>query len=261
MHEAGVDIGKIDNDEYLLSLSKAQKNLVDNYNVFIHRASLEPVLRKIGISDGKVFNKLMSMSRSQKHIQAPGFNSYISSYDTWFCISLIAMVPILIFTILFLIKLFLTQNYIYIPIIIILILFLYGPGFRVIYLQSKIRKALIVNNTYYYLRKFYGVGSNVTDSNSSYRVRMQIKDRAFMLFGYGRLSAEVKDNIYMAGINKIDEYSSVLEKDMKPDNYNSYYDKLNYKESKLIRFFIKMSHKNARKRGIYPEQDSENVEN
>ena len=112
MHEAGVDIGKIDNDD-LLSLSKAQKNLVDNYNVFIHRASLEPVLRKIGISDGKVFNKLMSMSRSQKHIQAPGFNSYISSYDTWFCISLIAMVPILIFTILFLIKLFLTQNYIY----------------------------------------------------------------------------------------------------------------------------------------------------
>lgn len=81
MYEAGVDIGKIDNDGYISNLSKTQKNLVDNYNVFIHRASLESMLRKIGISDRKVFNKLMSMSRSQRHIQAPGFGDYVYQHD------------------------------------------------------------------------------------------------------------------------------------------------------------------------------------
>lgn len=256
MQEAEVDIGKIDNDEYISSLSKAQKNLVDNYNVFIHRASLEPVLRKIGISDGKVFNKLMSMSRSQKHIQAPGFSNYVSSYDMWLCIASITIVPVFIFVILFLINLVFTQKFIDIPVIIILVFFLYGPGFRVIYLQNKIRMALVINNTYYYLRKFYGVEDNVTDSNYSYRVRMQIKDRAFIIFGYGELSTEVKNNIYMAGINEIDGYCPVQEKEMKPKEYVP-----SVKTPKLINFLIKVSYEIARKRGIYPEQGSENVEN
>ena len=91
--EAGIDIGKIDNDEYLESLSKAQKNLVDNYNVFVHGASLENILKDIGISDGKVLNKLISMSRSQKHTKAPGFGYCVNLYDfftliIWFIIIL-----------------------------------------------------------------------------------------------------------------------------------------------------------------------------
>ena len=103
MQEAGVDIGKIDNDGYISSLSKAQKNLVDNYNVFIHRASLEPVLRKIGISDGKVFNKLMSMSRDKKQVKPPEFNNYASScLKSWYAfmisslLTLFSLVPVLI---------------------------------------------------------------------------------------------------------------------------------------------------------------------
>lgn len=217
---------------------------------------MEPVLRKIGISDGKVFNKLMSMSRSQKHIQAPGFSNYVSSYDMWLCIASITIVPVFIFVILFLINLVFTQKFIDIPVIIILVFFLYGPGFRVIYLQNKIRMALVINNTYYYLRKFYGVEDNVTDSNYSYRVRMQIKDRAFIIFGYGELSTEVKNNIYMAGINEIDGYCPVQEKEMKPKEYVP-----SVKTPKLINFLIKVSYEIARKRGIYPEQGSENVEN
>ena len=116
--------------------------------------------------------------------------------------------------------------------------------------------ALVINNTYYYLRKFYGVEDNVTDSNYSYRVRMQIKDRAFIIFGYGELSTEVKNNIYMAGINEIDGYCPVQEKEMKPKEYVP-----SVKTPKLINFLIKVSYEIARKRGIYPEQGSENVEN
>lgn len=258
MQEAGVDIGKIDNDGYISSLSKAQKNLVDNYNVFIHRASLEPVLRKIGISDGKVFNKLMSMSRDKKQVKPPGFNNYASScLKFWYAfmisslLTLFSLVPVLIsvlitskvdilFTCIFGIFLFVF--------LISIIIFLYTA--------KQIIMVLVINNAYYYLRKFYGVESSATDSPFSYRERMKIKECAYIIFGMYGIGKDIKRNVYMAGINEIDDCEPTQEENMRPKNYT-----LNYRFSKLTKFLIKIGDKNARERGVYPEQGSENVEN
>lgn len=92
MQDAGVELSKIDNKEYIQDLSKAQKNLIDNYNIFFHRASLEPMLNDIGVSDGKAFNKLMSMSKNQNHIKDPGFNNYASNCLRWWYISIIILI-------------------------------------------------------------------------------------------------------------------------------------------------------------------------
>lgn len=255
MQEAGVDIGKIDIDGYISSLSKAQKNLVDNYNVFIHRASLEPVLRKIGISDRKVFNKLMSMSRSQKHIQAPGFGGYVYKYDTWQQICIVTLV-ITIIVIICCIPVLIFSSLLCVIIVLFMIFMLFVFGFRLSYIRENIRRSLIVNNAYYYLRKFYGVYNDITDSPSSYKERMMIKDRVHIIFGYWGIGKDIKNNIYMAGISKIDDYDSVQEEDMKPKDYIP-----SFKTPILISFLIKISDIIARKTEIYPERDSENAEN
>lgn len=258
MQEAGVDIGKIDNDGYISSLSKAQKNLVDNYNVFIHRASLEPVLRKIGISDGKVFNKLMSMSRDKKQVKPPGFNNYASScLKFWYAfmisslLTLFSLVQVLI-SVLITSKvdiLFTCISGIFLFVFLIsIIIFLYTA--------KQIRMVLVINNAYYYLRKFYGVESSATDSPFSYRERMKIKECAYIIFGMYGIGKDIKRNVYMAGINEIDDCEPTQEENMRPENYT-----LNYRFSKLTKFLIKIGDKNARERGVYPEQGPENVEN
>jgi hypothetical protein len=255
MYEAGVDIGKIDNDGYISNLSKTQKNLVDNYNVFIHRASLESMLRKIGISDRKVFNKLMSMSRSQRHIQAPGFEDYVYQHDNCQQV-LVAMLVIDIIIIICCIPVLIFSPLLCILIVLFVMSIIFIFAFRISYIRKNIYRALVVNNAYYYLRNFYGIEGDVNDSPLSYRERMRIKDRTFIMFVSRTICKDIKNNIYMAGINEIDGYCPVQEKEMKPKEYVP-----PVKTPKLINFLIKVSDEIARKRGIYPEQDSENVEN
>ena len=129
-------------------------------------------------------------------------------------------------------------------------------AFRISYIRKNIYRALVVNNAYYYIRNFYGIEGDVNDSPLSYRERMRIKDRTFIMFVSRTICKDIKNNIYMAGINEIDGYCPVREKEMKPKEYVP-----PVKTPKLINFLIKVSDEIARKRGIYPEQDSENVEN
>lgn len=258
MQEAEVDIGKIDNDGYISSLSKAQKNLVDNYNVFIHRASLEPMLRKIGISDRKAFNKLMSMSRDKKQVKPPGFKNYASNCLKLWYASIISFLLALISCVLVLISVFITGKIdnLFMGMFCVLLVSSLNPIAIFLYTAKQIRMALVINNAYYYLRKFYGVESSATDSLLSYRERMKIKECAYIIFGQYGIGKDIKRNVYMAGINEIDGYTPTQEENMKPKNYTP-----NYRFSKLTKFLIKIGDKNARERGIYPEQDPENVEN
>lgn len=242
--EAGIDIGKIDNDEYLESLSKAQKNLVDNYNVFVHGASLENILKDIGISDGKVLNKLISMSRSQKHTKAPGFGYCVNLYDfftliIWFIIilgipwfMLRSIEESLAWEDLGYIFLYNSISFIF-SLILLLIFYIVR-----LFVKDKITKSLIINNVYYYLHDFYGIGDDVKDSRGDYEDRMKIKSRAFLLYGTGKMYDQVKSNIYMVGIGEgLEGYKPVLEEDMKPQDYGTYKDPL------LISWYIKIVEK------------------
>lgn len=247
MQEAGVDIGKIDNDKYLKGLSEAQNKLVDNYNVFIHRASLEPMLKRIGISDRKVFNKLISMSRNQKHTKAPGFGYYVNLYDFFTLIMLIIWFLIVLEIPWLMLRsveeCFAREDLKYIPIRCVItfnfglasLLYLYI--FR-LFVKDKITKSLIINNIYYYLHDFYGIGDDVKDSRGDYKDRMKIKSRAFLLYGTGKMYDQVKSNIYMVGIGEgLEGYKPVLEEDMKPQDYGTYKDPL------LISWYIKIVEK------------------
>ncbi|WP_456030797.1 hypothetical protein [Rothia dentocariosa] len=242
--EAGIDIGKIDNDEYLESLSKAQKNLVDNYNVFVHGASLENILKDIGISDGKVLNKLISMSRSQKHTKAPGFGYCVNLYDFF---TLIIWFIIILGIPWFMLRsieeslawedlgyIFLYNSISFIVSLILLLIFYIVR----LFVKDKITKSLIINNVYYYLHDFYGIGDDVKDSRGDYEDRMKIKSRAFLLYGTGKMYDQVKSNIYMVGIGEgLEGYKPVLEEDMKPQDYGTYKDPL------LISWYIKIVEK------------------
>ena len=242
--EAGIDIGKIDNDEYLESLSKAQKNLVDNYNVFVHGASLENILKDIGISDGKVLNKLISMSRSQKHTKAPGFGYCVNLYDFF---TLIIWFIIILGIPWFMLRsieeslawedlgyIFLYNSISFIVSLILLLIFYIVR----LFVKDKITKSLIINNVYYYLHDFYGIGDDVKDSRGDYEDRMKIKSRAFLLYGTGKMYDQVKSNIYMVGIGEgLEGYKPVLEEDMKPQDYGTYKDPL------LISWYLKIVEK------------------
>ena len=242
--EAGIDIGKIDNDEYLESLSKAQKNLVDNYNVFVHGASLENILKDIGISDGKVLNKLISMSRSQKHTKAPGFGYCVNLYDFF---TLIIWFIIILGIPWFMLRsieeslawedlgyIFLYNSISFIVSLILLLIFYIVR----LFVKDKITKSLIINNVYYYLHDFYGIGDDVKDSRGDYEDRMKIKSRAFLLYGTGKMYDQVQSNIYMVGIGEgLEGYKPVLEEDMKPQDYGTYKDPL------LISWYIKIVEK------------------
>ena len=242
--EAGIDMGKIDNDEYLKSLSKAQKNLVDNYNASVRGASLENTLKNIGISDRKVFNKLISMSRSQKHAKAPGFGYCVNLYDfftliIWFLI--VVGIPWLMLQSVE--ESFAREDLKYI-LIHFVITFIFGLAvllsfiFVRLFVKDKLKESLIINNVYYYLHDFYGIGDDVKDSHGDYEDRMKIKSRAFLLYGTGKMYNQVKSNIYMVGIGEgLDGYKPVLEEDMKPQDYGT------YKDSLLISWYIKIVEK------------------
>lgn len=243
MQEAGVDMGKIDNKEYIQGLSKAQKKLVDNYNVFIHRASLEPILNKIGVGDGKVFNKLISMSRSQKHTKAPGFGYCVNLYDFFTLIIWFIILGIPWFMLRSIEESLARKDLGYIflynsislivSLIILLIFYIVRP-----FVKDKITKYLIINNVYYYLYDFYGIGDDVKDSRGDYEDRMKIKSRAFLLYGTGKMYDQVKSNIYMVGIGEgLEGHNPVLEEDMKPQDYGTYKDPL------LISWYIKIVEK------------------
>lgn len=244
MQEAEIDIGKIDNDEYLASLPEAQKNLVDNYNASVCGSSLENTLKNIGINNGRVLNKLISMSISQKHTKAPGFGYYVNLYDfftliIWFLI--VVGIPWLMLQSIE--ESFAREDLKYI-LIHCVITFIFGLAvllsfvFVRLFVKDKITKSLIINNVYYYLHDFYGIGDDVKDSRVNYEDRMKIKSRAFLLYGLGKMHDQVKNNIYMVGIGKgIEGYKPVLEEDMKPQDYGTYKDPL------IISWYIKIVEK------------------
>ena len=55
--EAGIDIGDLPPED---ELTAEQREILENYRVFLKRASLESKLRKVGIENNRLFNLLMN---------------------------------------------------------------------------------------------------------------------------------------------------------------------------------------------------------
>ena len=89
------------------------------------------------------------------------------------------------------------------------------------YLQNRIISAIIANNVYFYFWDIYGSKKNSRDSAHAYSERLAAKTYADQLFlGQQEFAHQFRENMYMAGIQEIDEYPRVLSDSvMLPRNY------------------------------------------
>ena len=89
------------------------------------------------------------------------------------------------------------------------------------YLQNRIISAIIANNVYFYFWDIYGSKKGARDSKDAYSERLAAKTYADQLFlGQQEFAQQYRENMYMAGIQEIDEYPRVLsDAGMLPRNY------------------------------------------
>ena len=90
-----------------------------------------------------------------------------------------------------------------------------------VYLQNRIISAIIANNVYFYFWDIYGSKKGARDSKEAYSERLAAKTYADQLFlGQQEFAHQFRENMYMAGIQEIDEYPRVLSDSvMLPRNY------------------------------------------
>ena len=90
-----------------------------------------------------------------------------------------------------------------------------------LYLQDRIICAIIANNVYFYFWDIYGSKKGARDSKDAYSERLAAKTYADQLFlGQQEFAHQFRENMYMAGIQEIDEYPRVLSDSvMLPRNY------------------------------------------
>ncbi len=90
-----------------------------------------------------------------------------------------------------------------------------------VYLQNRIISAIIANNVYFYFWDIYGSKKGARDSKDAYSERLAAKTYADQLFlGQQEFAHQFRENMYMAGIQEIDEYPRVLSDSvMLPRNY------------------------------------------
>lgn len=90
-----------------------------------------------------------------------------------------------------------------------------------VYLQNRIISAIIANNVYFYFWDIYGSKKGARDSAHAYSERLAAKTYADQLFlGQQEFAHQFRENMYMAGIQEIDEYPRVLSDSvMLPRNY------------------------------------------
>lgn len=230
--EAGMDISALPDPE---SLTSDQRVVLENYRVFLKRASLESKLRKVGIDSSRVFSLLMKRAHSSVKPTPIPIGDSVRYYRLilrgllyiWTPLAAVFIgVPIIVATIAYLVRIFTGQpvdwtSYSLPPIAVVLLLVGAGAVGALVYLQDRIICAIIANNVYFYFWDIYGSKKGARDSKDAYSERLAAKTYADQLFlGQQEFAHQFRENMYMAGIQEIDEYPRVLSDSvMLPRNY------------------------------------------
>lgn len=230
--EAGLDLNALPDPEKLTS---DQRVVLENYRVFLKRASLESKLRKVGIDSNRVFSLLMKRAHSSVKPTPIPIGDSISYYRLilrallyiWVPLAVIFIgVPIIVVTIAYLIGLFTNHrgnlsDFALSPLAVVLLIVGAVAVGALVYLQNRIIYAIIANNVYFYFWDIYGSKKGTRDSKHAYSERLSAKTYADQLFlGQQEFAQQFRENMYMAGIQEIDEYPRVLSDSvMLPRNY------------------------------------------
>ena len=230
--EAGLDLNALPDPEKLTS---DQRVVLENYRVFLKRASLESKLRKVGIDSNRVFSLLMKRAHSSVKPTPIAIGDSVRYYRLilrgllyiWTPLAVVFIgVPIIVATIAYLVRIFTGQpvdwtSYSLPPIAVVLLLVGAGAVGALVYLQDRIIYAIIANNVYFYFWDIYGSKKGTRDSKDAYSERLAAKTYADQLFlGQQEFAQQFRENMYMAGIQEIDEYPRVLSDSvMLPRNY------------------------------------------
>ena len=230
--EAGMEISALPPADELTS---DQRVVLENYRVFLKRASLESKLRKVGIDSNRIFSLLMKRAHSSVKPTPIQMGDSISYYRLilrallyiWVPLAVIFIgVPIIVVTIAYLIGLFTNHrgdlsDFALSPLAVILLILGAAAVGALVILQNRIISAIIANNVYFYFWDIYGSKKNSRDSAHAYSERLAAKTYADQLFlGQQEFAQQFRENMYMAGIQEIDEYPRVLSDSvMLPHNY------------------------------------------
>lgn len=230
--EAGLDLNALPDPEKLTS---DQRVVLENYRVFLKRASLESKLRKVGIDSNRIFSLLMKRAHSSVKPTPIQMGDSISYYRLilrgllyiWTPLAVVFIgVPIIVVTIVYLIGLFTNHrgnlpDFALSPLAVVLLIVGAVAVGSLVYLQNRIISAIIANNVYFYFWDIYGSKKGARDSKEAYSERLAAKTYADQLFlGQQEFAQQFRENMYMAGIQEIDEYPRVLSDSvMLPRNY------------------------------------------
>ena len=230
--EAGMDISALPDPD---SLTSDQRVVLENYRVFLKRASLESKLRKVGIDSNRVFSLLMKRAHSSVKPTPIAIGDSVFYYRLilrgllyiWVPLAVVFIgVPIVVVTIAYLIGLFPNHrgnlpDFALSPLAVVLLIVGAIAVGSLVYLQNRIISAIIANNVYFYFWDIYGSKKGARDSKDAYSERLAAKTYADQLFlGQQEFAQQFRENMYMAGIQEIDEYPRVLSDSvMLPHNY------------------------------------------
>ena len=230
--EAGLDLNALPDPEKLTS---DQRVVLENYRVFLKRASLESKLRKVGIDSNRIFSLLMKRAHSSVKPTPIPIGDSVRYYRLilrgllyiWTPLAVVFIgVPIVVVTIVYLIGLFTNHrgnlpDFALSPLAVVLLIVGAVAVGSLVYLQNRIISAIIANNVYFYFWDIYGSKKGARDSKDAYSERLAAKTYADQLFlGQQEFAHQFRENMYMAGIQEIDEYPRVLsDAGMLPRNY------------------------------------------
>ena len=230
--EAGMDISALPDPE---SLTSDQRVVLENYRVFLKRASLESKLRNVGIDSNRIFSLLMKRAHSSVKPTPIPIGDSVFYYRLilrgllyiWVPLAVVFIgVPIVVVTIAYLIGLFPNHrgnlpDFALSPLAVVLLIVGAIAVGSLVYLQNRIISAIIANNVYFYFWDIYGSKKGARDSKDAYSERLAAKTYADQLFlGQQEFAQQFRENMYMAGIQEIDEYPRVLSDSvMLPHNY------------------------------------------
>lgn len=230
--EAGLDISALPDPEKLTS---DQRVVLENYRVFLKRASLESKLRKVGIDSNRIFSLLMKRAHSSVKPTPIPIGDSVFYYRLilrgllyiWVPLAVVFIgVPIVVVTIAYLIGLFPNHrgnlpDFALSPLAVVLLIVGAIAVGSLVYLQNRVISAIIANNVYFYFWDIYGSKKGARDSKHAYSERLAAKTYADQLFlGQQEFAHQFRQNMYMAGIQEIDEYPRVLsDAGMLPRNY------------------------------------------
>lgn len=230
--EAGMEISALPPADELTS---DQRVVLENYRVFLKRASLESKLRKVGIDSNRIFSLLMKRAHSSVKPTPIPIGDSVFYYRLilrgllyiWVPLAVVFIgVPIVVVTIAYLIGLFPNHrgnlpDFALSPLAVVLLIVGAVAVGSLVYLQNRIISAIIANNVYFYFWDIYGSKKGARDSKDAYSERLAAKTYADQLFlGQQEFAQQFRENMYMAGIQEIDEYPRVLSDSvMLPHNY------------------------------------------